>query len=416
MVLNEKQLEMVDQYIANNRNEIIKSLRELVEIPSVRGDATPEAPYGTESLKALIKSLELCKESGYYVRIAKSKKYGVAESRLGVKNIGIFAHCDVVAADGEWLYGEPFKLTESGGFLIGRGCNDDKSGIIQMLYAAKIIDALKLPMKHGLILFIGANEEDGMDDIADFVSNEKMPDASIVVDGEYPYYVSEKSRLILMLESAKEFDNIINLSGGKCYNVILDRLNIEYSDGSKTIEHGRSGHAGYPKNSESALTSFARNADTNEKLSETDKQILREIFAFLSDYKGLGLGIAYTDDYFGELTVANGIVRTADKKLQISLDIRHAGTISGEQLLEKIQKKVGSSWKIIEHSISNGYKIDETSTIATALREAYGELSETGTIIGKKASGGTYSKYLKNSFSIGTVMPHSELKHNFAEG
>ena len=169
-------LNQIDSYISSHRNEIINCLGELVEIPSVRGRELHDAPYGEQCKLALNKSLELFKENGFGVRIAKSKKYIIAESCQQGKTIGLFAHCDVVAADGEWLYGEPFKLTERDGFLIGRGCNDDKSGIIQMLYATKMIKDLNLPIKNKLIFFVGACEEDGMDDIVDFVNNEKMPD------------------------------------------------------------------------------------------------------------------------------------------------------------------------------------------------------------------------------------------------
>lgn len=94
-----------------------------------------------------------------------------------------------------------------------------------------MIKELGIPLNKKLLLFVGACEEDGMDDIADFVKNEKIPDMSIVPDGEYPYYSAEKSRTRIMIESENSFDKIKNISGGKCYNAILGNAEVEYSDG-----------------------------------------------------------------------------------------------------------------------------------------------------------------------------------------
>lgn len=409
-------LNQIDSYISSHRNEIINCLGELVEIPSVRGRELHDAPYGEQCKLALNKSLELFKENGFGVRIAKSKKYIIAESCQQGKTIGLFAHCDVVAADGEWLYGEPFKLTERDGFLIGRGCNDDKSGIIQMLYATKMIKDLNLPIKNKLIFFVGACEEDGMDDIVDFVNNEKMPDLSIVLDGEYPYYSAEKSRARIMLESCIPFEKIKDIQGGKCYNVILNSVDIEYRDGKRTKVTGTGGHAGHPECSENALVKYIKNLSEDENISESDKEILRDVQMILSDYYGRGLGIDQMDSFWGKLTCANGIVRTHNDRLQISLDIRFGQIVSGESLVTMIRERLKGRWQIVDSAFSTGYVIDEESKAAIIMREVYSSLSGINCAAGKKTAGGTYSKFLKNSFSIGTVMPFPELKHGFKEG
>lgn len=415
-MIHEELLNQIDIYINSHRNEIIGDLRDLVEIPSVRGCELPDAPYGEQCKVALDKSLELFEKNGFCGRVAKSKKYIIAETEHIGKTIGLFGHCDVVAADGEWLYAEPFKLTERDGFLIGRGCNDDKSGIIQMLYSAKMIKELNIPMNNKLLFFVGACEEDGMDDIADYVKNEPMPDLSIVPDGEYPYYSAEKSRTRMMLESCIPFEGIKNIQGGKCYNVILSNVNVEYTDGSKFGVFGTGGHAGHPEGSENALVKYIEASLDNDKLSDSDKEILRDVYAMLGDCNGSGLGIAHTDDFWGKLTCANGIVRVNKGNLQISLDIRYGQSIKSEEILEAIQERLKGKWNIVESSSSTGYVIDETNQPATILRDVYSSLSGTPCERGIKTAGGTYSKFLKNSFSIGTVMPHPELKHGFKAG
>lgn len=415
-MIGEELLNHIDSYINSHRDEIINDLGELVEIPSVRSCELPDAPYGEQCKLALDKSLELFKENGFEVRIAKSKKYIISEYGQQEKTIGLFGHCDVVAADGEWLYGEPFKLTERDGFLIGRGCNDDKSGIIQMLYATKMIKDLNLPLKNKLIFFVGACEEDGMDDIVDFVNNEKMPDLSIVLDGEYPYYSAEKSRACIMLESCIPFEKIKDMRGGKCYNVILNSVDIEYQDGSRLAVNGTGGHAGHPEGSENALVLYVENVSENENISPSDKAVLRDVHRILGDYYGSGLGIDQIDSFWGKLTCANGIVRMNNGRLQISLDIRFGQTISCETLLTMIQERLIGRWQIVESAFSTGYVINEESKAAMIMRDVYSSLAGLKCVSGKKTAGGTYSKFLKNSFSIGTIMPHPELKHGFKEG
>jgi len=414
--MNKELLNRIDSYINSHRNEIINDLRLLVKIPSVRGDEKIDAPYGEQCKKALEKSLELFEKNGFRGRFADSKKYIIAENEHSGKTIGLFAHCDVVSAEGEWLYGEPFKLTEREGFLIGRGCNDDKSGIIQMLYSAKMIKELNIPMNNKLLFFVGACEEDGMDDIADFVKNENMPDLSIVPDGEYPYYSAEKSRTRLMLESCIPFERIKNIQGGTCYNVILNRVNIEYNDGSKFEVAGTGGHAGHPEGSENALVKYIETSLDDDRLSDSDKEILKDVHIMLNDCYGGGLGVSHTDDFWGKLTCANGIVRVREGKLQISLDIRYGQTIKDEEIQETIQKRLKGRWKVVDSTFATGYIIDENSQSATTIKNVYSSLSGIACECGIKTAGGTYSKYLTNSFSIGTVMPHPELSHGFKEG
>ena len=415
-MIDKKLSERVDEYIASHRDEIIDNLRALVEIPSIRGEELPDAPFGIESDRALVKSMDMFSENGFESRIAKSRKYGIAEFGQGEKTLGLFGHCDVVTADGEWLYGEPFKLTERDGFLVGRGCNDDKSGILEMLYAAKMIKELDIPIKNRLLFFVGACEEDGMDDIADFEVNEEMPDVSLVPDGEYPYYCAEKSLTRLMLESCTPFENIKDINGGKCYNVILSDVDVTYVDGSEVAVSGISGHAGRPEGSINAFVKYVESALTDSRPSDSDKEILKAAYDILADYYGGGLDIALDDPFWGRNTCVNGMVSVNNGKLCISLDMRYNPVTSTEELMEKIHKRIDGKWNITESIFKPGYRNDEESKIALTLRNVYSALSGNECDCGIMTAGGTYSKYLRNSFPVGTVMPHPELNHGFKPG
>lgn len=401
----DKLLNDIDIYINKHKSEIIEDLRTLVEIPSVRAKAVDGMPFGKPCYDILEASLKLMERENFEGQISKGGEYVSATNRNDGKTIGIFAHGDVVSADGEWLYGKPFELTEKDGFLIGRGCNDDKSGIIQMIYAAKIIKELNIPIKSRLMLFVGGNEEDGMDDIKAFVENEFMPDVSIVPDGEYPYYRGEKSIVRVMLKSKVPFDSIKSISGGKSYNVIPDNLEVIYSDGEIKNIKGIGGHSAFPESTLNPLIKFSQDAKTDDKLSEEDKKIFRNICNIFIDNYGTGLGIAHSDDLFGKLTCANGIIKTEENKLCISLDIRHSPYVSCEDIINKIKTAVKDDWEIVYTYSSDGYLINEDNPFSIAVSDAYKiAVGNPEDIKGKIISGGTYTRYLNNSYSIGTVM------------
>ena len=413
MIMDSDLIKKIDEYIEEHKKDIIADLRKVVEIPSVAGDAEGDAPYGIECLEILRESLRLFQNAGYSGRLAKSNKYAVMEYGKGNKTIGIFAHGDVVEAKGEWLYSEPFKLTERDGYLIGRGCCDDKCGIIEMLYAAKIIDAIGLPFEHKIIFYVGGSEESGMHDLEDFIKNEPMPDISLVIDGEYPYYKSEKSRLCLMLENVKSFENIKNISGGEAANVVLDRLKVEYKNGKTEAIAGIAGHAAYPEDTENAIVKFAKNAEYNENLTGTDRKILKEAYEILSDYNGKGLGIAGFSNGFKALTAANGIVRTNDGHLAVSLDIR-CGLVAKEDIINAIIKETNGAWKVTETFYSEGYVTDEGSPEALAVKGVYNTLF--GACDGMETGGATYARQLKNAFCIATDIRYPDTPKYFPEG
>ena len=405
MINNEKLLNEIDIYIKKHETEITEDLKTLVNIPSVRSKEVDGMPFGKSCYDILEASLKLMEREGFKGQISKGGEYVCATNRNDGKTIGIFAHGDVVSADGEWLYGEPFELTEKDGFLIGRGCNDDKSGIIQMLYAAKIIKELNIPLKSRLMLFVGGNEEDGMDDIKAYVKNEPMPDVSIVPDGEYPYYRGEKSIVRLMLKSKDSFNNIKSISGGSSYNIIPDNLEVVYNDGEIKNIKGISGHSANPEGTLNPLIKFSQNAQADDKLSYEDKKILKNICEIFKDNYGTGFGIAHNDDLFGRLTCTNGVIKTEDNRLLISLDIRHSPYVSCKDIINKIKTVVKDDWEIICTYSSEGYLINEDNPFADAVSDAYKiALGNPEDVHGKIIGGGTYTRYLNNSYSIGTVM------------
>ena len=219
---NKEIIEKIEDYIKKHELQIIYELMELVKIPSIRGDVSEMAPFG-EECKRVIKSVEELYEShGFKSEIEKNNNYVISYfGNSNKKQIGIFSHADVVPVEGEWLITQPFEPIVKDGYMFGRGCNDDKSGIIQALYAAEIIKELQLPFKGELVMFAGANEETGMADMARFCANERMPDVSLVPDGEYHFYSGEKNIIRFDIISKCSFEKIKKFRGGNVTSNVL---------------------------------------------------------------------------------------------------------------------------------------------------------------------------------------------------
>mgnify|MGYP003319927550 CR=1 FL=1 len=141
--------ELLENYFAAHRRELVESIGELVEIPSVRGEAENGKPYGDMPFAALTKALEIADGFGF-----KTKNYdgyvGSVDFNENETNLNIFAHLDVVAAGDGW-HTEPYKMTEKDGVLYGRGVSDDKGPAMCALLAMKAVKDLKKnsPKKSG---------------------------------------------------------------------------------------------------------------------------------------------------------------------------------------------------------------------------------------------------------------------------
>ena len=57
--------EKIHNYVVEQKDEILKNLKDLVKIPSVRGECEPEAPFGKACVDALEYTEKLYLENGF---------------------------------------------------------------------------------------------------------------------------------------------------------------------------------------------------------------------------------------------------------------------------------------------------------------------------------------------------------------
>lgn len=88
--------EKISEFVYSHREEMVDIIRQLVEIPSVKGKPEQSAPFGAEPRRALDKMLEICREHGF-VTGCHDNVMGTADyAPSGKVGLGILCHLDVV--------------------------------------------------------------------------------------------------------------------------------------------------------------------------------------------------------------------------------------------------------------------------------------------------------------------------------
>ena len=430
-------------WLENNREQIVAYLMDLMRVPSVRGEAESGAPYGAACQQAITAAENLFRSLGFDTRMEADRGYALAFSGSGEKCIGIFGHADVVPPGDNWIHTQPFDPIVKDGMLIGRGCADDKAGIIMAACAMVMVRDLKLPIQSRLLAFAGANEETGMGDVQAFVAHEENPDICLVPDGDFPCSLGEKSKLIMWAECDTPFTAIRDFHGGLSTNVVLGSVEvtlaadealqaqlIEKTAGSDaytlTVQEGGTmlqvkgvgGHASWPEGTVNAGALAAALLADCSALPESDRAILATVRDFVTDPFGVGSGIAHDDPRFGRLSAANGLMETVNGKLRLSMDTRYGTTLPSEELKEKLRAVWGSrGWSLPSLESREGFHVDDDSPVPGMIQAICREMTGLDRPLFRMA-GGTYSHYLKNGFSFGvqTEWAGSHPKMTFPEG
>ena len=176
----------ITEFIYSHREELINTVKELVEIPSVKGTAAQGAPFGADPRRALDKMLEICAQHGFETACHDDVMGTADYDPSGDIGLGILCHLDVVPAEPlNWSY-PPFKLTRRDGKLFGRGVIDDKGPCSAALYALYCVKELGFPLKKGVRLLFGTDEENGSNDLEIYCRSHELPPMVFTPDGSFP--------------------------------------------------------------------------------------------------------------------------------------------------------------------------------------------------------------------------------------
>lgn len=328
----------IHDWIYSEKDEMLNVLGELVAIPSVMGELAEGAPFGVEPKNALLKMKEICDRCGFKTTVYENA--ALCADYLpsgGTAELGILAHLDVVPAEPRNWRTDPFALTEKNGVLYGRGTIDDKGPAVAALWALNAVKELGIPLKKGVRLIFGTDEENGSEDLEIYKKYDKFPPKVFTPDGSFPIINIEKGMMRSRFSGKISDKRIAEFHGGKIPNAVPDRAEAvlrgfsleevrlaiagngtdagfnseQLSDGVRITANGRSAHASTPESGVNAVTALI--SLLNGLCDEPVLKGLERIFPF-GETDGASLDLKCADEsgaltcVFSILEIANGIV------------------------------------------------------------------------------------------------------------
>ena len=416
--------ENVRHWIETHKDEMLRDLTMLVNIPSVSDSASGIAPFGQGCRDAVDAFLELGKKYGFETR---NYEYYVAEIRMGnaEHDIGLWTHLDVVPVGEGWLY-EPFSAVQKGNYLIGRGAQDNKGPAIAMLYVMRCLRDLGIEMKHSIRLFAGTNEEKGMADMDYYTKRYACPEFSLVPDSGFPVCYGERGAFDFAVTTDKPVsDEFPAVYAGEVRTMIPETARADFTgcagaeaflrtcteppysvEGKVLTAHGISRHAMSPDGAISPLGLLARVLLSCSSLSETDRSALEFLQDACSDFQGTALGLACADEESGPLICAATMLRLEpDRRLTFEASAKFPVSMRCVQLEPLVREACaarGCSVNILRAGNPNYYNRDHPAV--QRLTEVYNRVMGTA----EKPfimSGGTYARKIPRAVAFGTGMP-----------
>jgi len=429
----------LNRIIESYRDEIIRSTRELVAIPSVEGGPRPGKPFGEDVYRALDYTLTLGRRLGFETKNVDGYA-GHIEFGQGEKMMGILTHLDVVPEGSGWTY-PPYAGEVRDGRIYGRGAIDDKGPTIAVLYAMKAVMQSGVPVNKKVRLILGTDEESGWEDLKYYFKKEPVPDFGMSPDGRYPIINAEKG--ILHIALSKKFSSgqkssmgIERVYGGQRPNVVPDECVCVCGPGAhkrKLIEgiekvKGRSGYAIEVESGEGdavIVRSIGQlaHASMPEKGRNAIGQMLlclsavglgdsemEGFIAFLAEaigmeFDGRSMGLALEDQLSGKLTLNLGMIDVNDQNGRAVIDIRYPVSFEKQHILSRIHDAAGRFGVEVEVLDDQGpLYVPEDHFLVQALKKVYAE--QTGQPAYTVAiGGGTYARAIKNAVAFGAVFP-----------
>lgn len=422
--------------IAHYEEEMVKTLKELIAIPSVKSEpAGPGAPFGREIARALEYVLAWGEKNGF-VAENFSGYAGHLEYGEGKETVGVLLHLDVVPAGEGWQY-PPFEGIKINNRVYGRGAVDDKGPVTAVLYALKALKEEGVKPARKIRVIFGCDEESNWECMEHYFQQVEKPACGFAPDGDFPLINCEKGFLGLLLQTtalpAGEGPVVKRLRGGTRLNVVPEeaeallvaddpqvfslmqekaagdgRISVHKSGTEIMVKvKGKSAHASLPHLGENAVVHLLQFLAALEwKGGRWDLiRLLAEKFA---GYNGEGLGIACRDERSGALTLNLGTIDFSGDKGQLEVDIRYPLCTDEKRITGAIEEKLaGTGFTLTKLREVPPHYLPVESPLVRTLLAVYRE--ETGDCRPPLAIGGrTYAVALGNGVAFGPNLPGRE--------
>lgn len=413
---------MVEKY----REQMIRSLQELIAFPSIKYDGLTEegyttengAPFGRNISAALEYTLGLCQKLGFRTKNCDGF-VGYAEYGEGGEIMAILTHLDVVPEGNDWTY-PPFGGEVHDGRIYGRGAIDDKGPAIAAIYALKAAADSGAKFGKRVRLIFGVDEEKTWKDMAYYAAHEELPAFGFTPDANFPVVYCEKE--LIHCDLVKYFDGTgrrWNLSGGVANNAVPDSCELEWTDGNgethEMVKKGVSAHGSRPEEGTNAVTMLMAQLKGDIEAGKADcpaelagcVDFYRDCIGEQTD--GSPMGINFQDEVSGGTTLNMGKIRANEKECRLSIDIRFPLAATKELVLETIQERIKGYGFAIEN-VTNfpAVYLEKESPFLKTLMRIYRKHTgdRTEPIL---MGGGTYARAMKNVVAFGPRFPGREV-------
>lgn len=381
----------IHEYLESHKEEMISFLAELVAVRSVQNEPNGKYPFGKKPAKALEKMLNKCSEYGF---ITENIDWyaGSADFNNTEPSLAILTHLDVVPEGSGWS-SAPYVLKRSEGRLIGRGTCDDKGPAVAALFALKAVRELNIPLKKGVRLIFGTNEENGSADLAYYRTKRKLPPMVFTPDGEYPVINGEKGMLRVYF-SADYYGFSVN--GGEVINAVPQMCSVGDGECCATIYSGKSAHASTPEKGKNAVTLALSQESRGSKLLCG----LAELFPH-NEFDGK----AVFGDISEGITCVLSLLNTVENSLHGGIDIRFPLGRTKAEISKIICEKLESAgFKIDSCEGTEPHYTDENSEFVQSLLRVYERVTgDKGRCI--TIGGGTYVHEIDGGVAFGAEFP-----------
>ena len=397
----------IKKYINEHKDEMIELLKELVAIPSVQGEAEEGFPFGKEPARALETMLKKCEEYGFHVENVENYA-GSADINDTPAGLAVLTHLDVVPVGSGWTT-DPFVLRYESDTdkLVGRGAIDDKGPAVAALFAARAVKELGIPLKKGIRLIFGTNEENGSADLAYYRQKRELPPMVFTPDGDYPVINAEKGMLRVYFSSDFDDDEIVEIQAGTVVNAVPQFCTVSmYNDEGENVEavyEGVSAHASTPEKGDNAITQFLGSYCGENMLLVS----LAKLFPH-GETDGKSCGLGFSDELSGKMTCVLSLLNTENGRLSGGIDIRFPLDREKLEISEIICEALeGAGFTIDSCDGVEPHCTDENSEFVQTLLRVYERVTgDKGQCIA--IGGGTYVHEIEGGVAFGAEFPNQD--------
>lgn len=424
----------IENYFLNCKEEMVLDICELIKIDSVKSESKKSMPFGKKNAAVLKLATSQAISKGFKVKNYDNYVIAVDLNDKPVE-LDILNHLDVVPAnEKEWTITKPFEPIVKDGKIFGRGSSDNKGPMVAVLYAMKAIKDLEIPLRCGVRLILGTDEESGSSDIKYYYSKEKEAKMTFSPDADFPLINSEKggyhggfygdikdsdscvvsfeggSRVNMVPSNAKVKFKGIDLDEIKrCCNLVNNKdKKVAFSFTEElddiTVEAlGCASHGAEPEKGNNAITALLYVIEQIDCECRVFKE-LAKMFPH-GEFYGKAVGIEMEDAKTGKLTLGLNVLKYSDGKIEGKIDCRVPLCATNENVVDVLRDKFTSLGINLEReNFVKAHYVSPDEDFVKKLLKCYEQYTgEKGYCI--STGGKTYAHNIKNGVAFGCTFP-----------